>query len=47
MDDLGNCSLCKRPLVEIDHYGEELIGCINCNRGGHPGDEKLIRTSKR
>jgi hypothetical protein len=28
--------------MEIDHDGEELIGCIDCNRWGHPGDETLI-----
>jgi hypothetical protein len=28
--------------MEIDHYGEMLVGCIDCNRWGHPGDEKLI-----
>jgi hypothetical protein len=27
----GDCSHCKRPLIEIDHYGERLIGCIECN----------------
>ena len=41
MDDLGNCSQCKRPLIEIDHYGERLIGCIECNRWGRPGDATL------
>ena len=41
MDDLGNCSLCKRPLIEIDHYGERLIGCIECNRWGRRGDATL------
>jgi hypothetical protein len=28
--------------MEIDHYGEMLAGCINCNRWGHHGDDKLI-----
>jgi hypothetical protein len=28
--------------MEIDHYGELLVGCIHCNRWGHPGYEKLI-----
>jgi hypothetical protein len=23
---------CPHPLIEIDHYGERLIGCIECNR---------------
>jgi hypothetical protein len=34
------CSHCRRPLIEIDHYGERLIGCIECNRGGWPGSDK-------
>jgi hypothetical protein len=36
MDKLGYCDRCKRPLIEIDHYGERLTGCIECNtwRGG-------------
>ena len=34
------CPHCNRPLMEIDHYGE--VGCIDCNRWGHPGDDKLI-----
>jgi hypothetical protein len=36
------CRYCNRPLMEIDHYGEALIGCIECNRWGHPNDEELI-----
>ena len=28
--------------MKIDHYGEVLVGCIDCNRWGHPGDDKLI-----
>jgi hypothetical protein len=27
--------------MEIDRYGEVLIGCIDCNRWGHPGDKTL------
>jgi hypothetical protein len=30
------------PLMKIDHYGKVLVGCIDCNRWGHPGDDKLI-----
>jgi hypothetical protein len=26
-----NCDRCKRPLTEIDYYGEWLVGCIECN----------------
>jgi hypothetical protein len=29
------CLHCNHPLLRIDHYGEELIGCIHCNRWGH------------
>jgi len=34
------CPHCHRPLIEIDHYGERLIGCIKCNRWGWPGSDK-------
>ena len=30
------------PLTEIDYYGELLVGCIDCNRWGKPGDKKLV-----
>jgi len=26
------CRYCNSPLMKIDHYGEVLIGCIDCNR---------------
>jgi len=42
VDDLGNCSQCKRPLIEIDHYGERLIGCIECNRWCWPDSKRLF-----
>jgi len=28
--------------MKIDQCGEELVGCIDCNRWGHPGDDKLV-----
>jgi hypothetical protein len=31
-DDVETCPHCHGPLIEIDHYGERLIGCIECNR---------------
>jgi hypothetical protein len=31
---------CHRPLIQIDYYGERLIGCIECNRWGRPGSDK-------
>jgi hypothetical protein len=35
------CPHCKHPLMKVDRYGEELVGCIDCNCWGHPGDKKL------
>ena len=32
---------CHTPLIEIDHYGERLTGCIECNRWGRLGDATL------
>jgi len=28
--------------MKIDHYDEVLVGCIDCNRWGRPGDERLV-----
>ena len=42
MDEVGNCDRCKRPLIEIDHYGERLVGCIECNRWSWRGSRRLI-----
>jgi hypothetical protein len=36
-----DCPHCHRPLIEIDHYGERLVGCIDCNQWGRPGDTTL------
>ena len=38
------CRYCNRPLMRVDYYGEVLIGCIDCNRWGYPGDKKLYGT---
>jgi hypothetical protein len=38
---MKHCAHCHRPLIEIDHYGERLVGCIECNRWGRPGDDTL------
>ena len=37
-----SCHLCHRPLIEIDHCGERLIGCIDCNRWGWKGSTELF-----
>ena len=37
-----NCPHCHRRLIQIDYYGEALVGCVDCNRWGKPDDEDLI-----
>ncbi len=27
----ATCDRCTSSLIEIDHYGERLLGCIECN----------------
>ena len=27
-----SCPHCDSLLIEIDHYGDRLIGCVECNR---------------
>jgi hypothetical protein len=36
------CSNCGDPLIDIDHYGERLIGCIECNRWSWRGSKRLF-----
>jgi hypothetical protein len=36
------CPYCCRPLVKIDYYGEGLIGCLECNKWGKPGDKTFV-----
>jgi hypothetical protein len=31
-NSVARCNQCHQALIEIDHYGERLIGCIECNR---------------
>jgi hypothetical protein len=38
---MSACTHCHQRLIELDHYGERLIGCIECNRWGRPGDATL------
>jgi hypothetical protein len=35
------CPNCGFPLIKIDRYGELLVGCLDCNYWGRPGDQKL------
>ena len=39
---MDTCPHCRRPLIEIDHYGERLIGCIECNRWSWPEGGRLF-----
>ena len=41
-DDIGICDQCKRPLMRIDRYGEEFVGCVACNRWDSPGSGNLF-----
>ena len=27
----GSCKHCGSPLIQIDHYGDRLTGCLECN----------------
>jgi hypothetical protein len=36
-----HCPHCHRCLIEIDYYGERLIGCIQCNVWARSGDATL------
>jgi hypothetical protein len=35
------CPHCGGPLIEIDCYGDNLVGCTECNRWGHPWEDDL------
>jgi hypothetical protein len=41
LDD-DSCATCSRSIIEIDHYGERLIGCIECNRWSWRGSNRLF-----
>jgi uncharacterized protein with PIN domain len=40
-DDLDKCFRCNAPLIEIDRFGERLVGCVECNRWTWPGGESI------
>jgi hypothetical protein len=35
------CFQCRGSLIEIDNYGERLIGCVKCNRWTRFGSEHV------
>ena len=36
------CPHCGIPIIEIDRYGERLIGCIECNRWTWPTSAESV-----
>ena len=42
MSDFGKCDRCNQALIEIDHHGERLVGCIECNRWSWRGSQRLL-----
>jgi hypothetical protein len=40
------CFKCKRLIIEIDHYGQRLIGCIECNRWTLPGRSRVVELTE-
>ena len=45
-DDIGICDQCKRPLIRIDRYGEEFVGCVACNRWGSSSSDLFMELSR-
>lgn len=45
-DDIGICDRCKRPLMRIDRYGEEFVGCVACNRWGSSSTDLFMELSE-
>jgi hypothetical protein len=37
---ITNCNFCGQPVIDIDHYGERLIGCVDCNRWSWEGSKR-------
>ena len=37
-----SCPTCHNPLIEIDRYGERLLGCIGCNRWKWIGSNRPV-----
>ena len=42
MSDFGKCDRCNQALIEIDHFGEWLVGCMECNRWTWRGSLQLL-----
>jgi hypothetical protein len=35
------CPRCNGPQIEIDRFGERLVGCIECNRWTWPENDSI------
>jgi hypothetical protein len=35
------CPRCNGPQIEIDRFGERLVGCIECNRWTWSGNDSI------
>jgi len=44
--EIGICDQCKRPLMRIDRYGEEFVGCVACNRWGSSSTDLFMELSE-
>jgi len=40
--DLKDCPQCHAALIEIDHFGERLVGRMKCNRWSWLESQKLL-----
>jgi hypothetical protein len=41
-NEFNTCQNCDRQIIEIDHYGQRLIGCLDCNRWSWEGSKRLF-----
>ena len=41
---LGTCAVCNGPQLEIERFGEQLVGCIECNWWTWPTSENICVT---
>src|SRR5262249_410529 len=42
-----NGDRCNDPMIEIEHYGDQLIGCIDCNCWKGSGSAFIVDLSRR
>jgi len=42
VSDFGKCVTAAQALIEIDHFGERIVGCMECIRWSWRGSQKLL-----